>query len=69
MEAFEWRTARNPAAPGGAAFVPELIHSRAAVVAAQVPASGRWDVVISGHNGTFLLLNHVPQKRPVQAFR
>ncbi|MEX2402395.1 MAG: VCBS repeat-containing protein [Rhodothermales bacterium] len=64
------RTVRNPAAPGGAEFVPELIHDRAGVGSkvevADVDGSGTLDVVISAHNGTYVLLNHTPQRRPVR---
>ena len=49
---------RNPKAPGGAEFVPELIHNRSGVgsqiVATDLNKDGLLDVVTATNRGTFL---------------
>lgn len=59
LPALYWfRTVRNPKAPGGAEFVPELIHNRSGV-GAQLSAvdlnkDGRVDIISSTNRGTFI---------------
>lgn len=56
-----YRTVRNPKAPGGAQFVPELIHNRSGVgsdvLAADLNQDGLTDVVTSTDRGTFIFWN------------
>jgi hypothetical protein len=58
---YWYRTVRNPNAPGGADFVPELIHNRSGV-GSQVEAidlnhDGRIDLLSSHNRGTFIFWN------------
>ncbi len=63
---YAYRTVRNPAAPGGAEFVPELIHNRSGagsdVLARDINGDGAVDVVTSTNRGTFIFWN-TPAKR------
>ncbi|MCC7123667.1 MAG: VCBS repeat-containing protein [Acidobacteria bacterium] len=55
---YWFRTTRNPRAPGGAEFVPELIHNRSGVGAqftvVDLNADGRMDIVTATNRGTFV---------------
>ena len=55
---YWFRTVRNPKAPGGAEFVPELIHNRSGVgsqfSAADLNKDGVMDIVTSNVRGTFI---------------
>ena len=55
---YWFRTVRNPKAPGGAEFVPELIHNRSGVgsqfAAADLNKDGAMDIVTSNVRGTFI---------------
>ncbi len=55
---YWFRTVRNPKAPGGAEFVPELIHNRSGVgsqfSAADLNKDGAMDIVTSNVRGTFI---------------
>ena len=55
---YWFRTVRNPKAPGGAEFVPELIHNRSGVgsqfSAADLNNDGAMDIVTSNVRGTFI---------------
>ncbi|MGE0405827.1 MAG: FG-GAP-like repeat-containing protein [Candidatus Korobacteraceae bacterium] len=55
---YWYRTVRNPKAPGGAEFVPELIHNRSGVgshlVAVDLNKDGAPDLVTSTTRGTFI---------------
>lgn len=57
---YAYRTVRNPRAPGGAEFVPELVHNRSGagsdVFASDVNKDGRMDLLTSTKFGTFLFL-------------
>ena len=52
---YWYRTARNPRAPGGAEFVPELIHNRSGVgsqiAAADLNKDGAVDIVTATTRG------------------
>jgi Domain of Unknown Function (DUF1080)/FG-GAP-like repeat len=58
---YVYHTVRNPSAPGGAEFVPELINNRSGVgshlTVTDVDGDGKPDIVTSGAFGTFLFLN------------
>ena len=57
---YVYKTVRDPKAPGGATFVPELVHNRSGVgshVAVQdVNKDGALDILTSGTRGTFVFL-------------
>lgn len=57
---YIFRTERNRSAPGGAHFVPELVHNASGagsqVVAADVNGDGINDIVTAGELGAFLFL-------------
>ncbi|HEX3798009.1 MAG TPA: family 16 glycoside hydrolase [Verrucomicrobiae bacterium] len=56
-----YRTVRNRYAPGGAEFVPELIHNRSGagsdILAVDLKGDGAMDVVTSTDRGTFIFWN------------
>ena len=58
---YVFRTVRNPKAPGGAEFVPELIHNRSGtgsdVYPADLDKDGRLDIVTATRFGTFIFWN------------
>jgi hypothetical protein len=55
---YWYRTVRNPKAPGGAEFVPELIHNRSGVgsniCAADLNGDGAVDIVTATDRGVFI---------------
>ena len=55
---YWYRTVRNPKAPGGAEFVPELVHNRSgagnAVLAVDLNGDGAMDIVTTTDRGTFI---------------
>jgi hypothetical protein len=55
---YWYRTVRNPKAPGGAEFVPELIHNRSGagseILAVDLNKDGAIDIVTSTDRGTFI---------------
>ena len=55
---YAFRTVRNPKAPGGAEFVPELIHNRSGagsqVLARDLNRDGAIDIVTSTTRGTYV---------------
>jgi hypothetical protein len=55
---YVYRTVRDPKAPGGARFVPELIHNRSGVGShlqvLDVNKDGALDILTSGTRGTFV---------------
>jgi hypothetical protein len=57
---YIYKTVRDPKAPGGATFVPELVHNKSGVgshVAVQdVNKDGALDILTSGTRGTFVFL-------------
>jgi hypothetical protein len=58
---YVYRTVRNPQAPGGAEFVPELVHNRSGIgseaVLYDLNGNGALDVVTSTRRGTFIFWN------------
>jgi hypothetical protein len=58
---YWFRTVRNPKAPGGAEFVPELVHNRSGagsdVLAVDLNNDGAIDIVSSTNRGTFIFWN------------
>jgi hypothetical protein len=58
---YVYRAVRNPKAPGGAEFVPELIHNRSGVGShlgvGDLNKDGTTDIVTSGASGTFVFFN------------
>ncbi len=63
---YWFRTVRDAKAPGGARFVPELIHNRSGVgstvTAVDLNKDGAVDVITSTNRGTFIFWN-TPKKR------
>ena len=59
---YVYHTVRNPKAPGGAEFVPELISNRSGVgsriVVADLNGDGTNDIVVSAAAGTFVFFNN-----------
>jgi hypothetical protein len=55
---YIYRTVRNPQAPGGAEFVPELVHNRSGagsqIVADDINKDGAIDIVTSSTHGTYI---------------
>ena len=68
---YVYKTVRNPKAPGGAEFVPELIHNRSGVGSAfeviDLNKDGVPDIVTAGAYGTFVFLSKPPAARPAAA--
>ncbi|MEO5740932.1 MAG: family 16 glycoside hydrolase [Vicinamibacterales bacterium] len=59
---YVYRTVRNPKAPGGAEFVPELIHNRSGVGShlsvVDLNNDGRAEIITSTKRGTFIFWNN-----------
>ncbi len=59
---YFYRTVRDPKAPGGAKFVPELIHNRSGVgsdiTAVDLNKDGKVDIISSNDRGTFIFWNN-----------
>jgi hypothetical protein len=72
---YVYRTVRNPKAPGGAEFVPELIHNRSGVgshiAVVDLDKDGAPEIITSTKRGTFIFWNHwkAPAKTPTSASR
>src|SRR4030095_440393 len=64
---YWFRTVRNPKAPGGAEFKPELIHNRSGVgstvLAVDLNKDGAMDIVAATNRGTFIFWGN-PAARP-----
>jgi len=64
---YWYRTVRNPKAPGGAEFVPELIHNRSGVgshlAAVDLNHDGAIDIITSTNRGTFIFWNLMHGKK------
>jgi len=63
---YWYRTVRNPKAPGGGEFVPELIHNRSGagseITAVDINKDGAIDIITSTNRGTFIFWN-TPSKK------
>jgi hypothetical protein len=59
---YVYRTVRNPKAPGGAEFVPELIHNRSGVGShlsvVDLDKDGSAEIITSTKRGTFIFWNN-----------
>jgi hypothetical protein len=64
---YVYRTVRNPSAPGGAEFVPELIHNRSGVgshvAVFDLDKDGSTEIITSTKRGTFIFWNNWKAKR------
>jgi len=64
---YWYRTARNANAPGGAEFVPELIHNRSGVgsqiAISDLNGDGAADIVTSSSKGTFIFWNLMHKRK------
>lgn len=63
---YIYHTVRNPKAPGGAEFVPELVNNKSGVgshvTLEDVNKDGMTDIVMGTTRGTFVFLNKTPKK-------
>jgi len=63
---YWYRTVRNKNAPGGAEFVPELIHNRSGagsqVLAKDLNGDGALDIAVSTNRGTFIFWG-IPRRK------
>jgi hypothetical protein len=61
---YWYRTVRNKNAPGGAEFVPELIHNRSGagseINAVDLNKDGTMDLITATNRGTFIFWNTIP---------
>ena len=68
---YVYRTVRNPKAPGGAEFVPELIHNRSGVgshlAVVDLDKNGSAEIITSTKRGTYIFWNN--WKRPSDNMR
>jgi hypothetical protein len=64
---YWYRTVRNPKAPGGAEFIPELVHNRSGVgsdvLAVDLNKDGKMDIISSTNRGTFIFWNKQLNKK------
>jgi hypothetical protein len=64
---YVYRTVRNPQSPGGAEFVPELIHNRSGVgnapAVADLNKDGALEIITSDRRGTFIFWNNWKKPR------
>lgn len=62
---YVYRTVRNPKAPGGAEFVPELVHNQSGagsqILAVDLNKDGVMDLVTSTTQGAFVFVNTRPR--------
>jgi hypothetical protein len=68
---YIYRTVRNPKAPGGAEFVPELVHNRSGVGSTfevlDLNKDGRPDIAVAGAYGTHVFLSKPAATAPAPA--
>ena len=68
---YWFRTVRNPKAPGGAEFKPDMIHNRSgvgsALLAVDLNKDGAVDVVTSTVRGTIIFWGRPPAKPAAKA--
>ena len=64
---YIYRTVRNQKAPGGAEFVPELVHNQSGagsmLTVADINKDGANDIVTSGVMGAFAFFGKTPAKK------
>jgi hypothetical protein len=64
---YWYRTVRNPKAPGGAEFIPEMIHNRSGagsdITAVDLNNDGAIDIITSTDRGTFIFWNTMGAKK------
>jgi 3-keto-disaccharide hydrolase len=64
---YVYKVVRNAKAPGGAQFVPELVHNRSGVGShfdvADLNKDGTIDIVTSGASGTFVFFNQIKARK------
>ena len=69
---YAYLTRRNPKAPGGAEFVPELIHNQSGagsqLLAVDLNKDGVVDIVTSGTNGAFVFFGKPRTAKPKTPF-
>jgi hypothetical protein len=67
---YVYRTVRNPKAPGGAEFVPELVHNQSGagsqILAEDINRDGAVDIVTSGTYGGFVFFGNRKTKTPAR---
>jgi hypothetical protein len=65
---YVYRTVRNPKAPGGVEFVPELIHNRSGVGShlsvVDLDKNGSAEIITSTKRGTFIFWNNWKTAKP-----
>ena len=65
---YVYRTVRNPKAPGGAEFVPELVHNRSGVGShlsvVDLDKDGAAEIITSTKRGTFIFWNNWKGAKP-----
>ena len=65
---YVYRTVRNPRAPGGAEFMPELIHNRSGIgsnaAVVDLNKDGAIDIITSTKRGTFIFWNNWKKPDP-----
>ena len=65
---YVYRAVRNPKAPGGAEFVPELIHNRSGVGShlsvVDLNKDGAPEIITSTKRGTFIFWNNCKAAKP-----
>lgn len=65
---YAYLTRRNPKAPGGAEFVPELIHNQSGagsqLLAVDLNKDGVVDIVTSGTHGAFVFFGKPRTAKP-----
>jgi len=59
---YIYRTVRSKQAPGGAEFVPELVHNRSGIgsnaVVVDLNKDGAAEIIVSTRRGTFIFWNN-----------
>lgn len=70
---YVYRTVRNPKAPGGAEFVPELIHNRSGIgshaAVVDLNKDGAPEIITSTKRGTFIFWNQWKKPAATSAAR
>lgn len=68
---YVYRTVRNPKAPGGAEFVPELVHNRSGIgsnaAVVDLNKDGAAEIIVSTKRGTFIFWNNWKKPAAISA--